>query len=244
LSFALVDPPCDPLAQTGCRYFETCTTDFFPLPPGGLLTTCTGDVGLANQGDPCDRDGGTLATTCKAGLMCQGDTTGADKCFAACDPLAPVCDGGFTCVDVSRAFFGSGGHVGLCMADDECDLVAQDNCGTGETCQPVGVIGPRSSENHALQCVPTPGGLTVGTACPDNQTGQDCEEGSACGTGLFDPSTGEPLAYCTSFCDPSTPTNNSACPDPGPDDTWTDSACADVSAQFNAPTGTYGVCVK
>jgi hypothetical protein len=242
LSFALIDAPCDPLTQTGCAPFETCTTDFFPLPPGGYLSTCTGDVGLADQGEECYQDGADLAHTCMAGLMCQGDTTGTDKCFAACDPLDPVCDGGFTCVDVSRAFFGSGGHVGLCMVDDGCDLVAQNCPDAGDTCLPVGIIGPHSNENHALQCVPA-GGAALGDGCSNNESGQGCEEGSTCSAGLFDADTGEPLAYCTSFCDPSTPTNNSACP-VNTGGFGADADCADVSAQFNAPTGTYGVCVK
>lgn len=246
LSFATLEAPCDPLTQTGCAPFETCTTDLFPLPPGGYLSTCTDEVGLADEGEECDRHGGDLARTCLSGLMCQGDTTGTNRCFAPCDPLAANCRIGFTCVDVSRAFFGSNGELGLCMVDEACNLIAQDDCGNNETCQPVGVVGPRSSENHALQCVPTSGGLALGSPCPNNETGESCEATAYCATGLTNPlvSPEAPLGYCTRLCDPRTATGNSACPAAPTGGFGSSRACADVSAQLNAPPETYGICVK
>ncbi|MEE8410282.1 MAG: hypothetical protein V3T05_11795, partial [Myxococcota bacterium] len=244
LAVNLLDPPCDIATQTGCAPFETCRAGFFPLPPGGFLAECDADIGTAGQGDACVVDGAqALDEKCALGLLCVEDVTGSEYCVMACAPAAPSCATGFACVDVSQAFFGSLGHLGFCLQDDGCSVVDDTFCAVDETCAPVGFVGPKSSANHAQQCVGSPGTAALGDSCWQTEDNGFCDEGTYCAVQLFHPNTGERLTYCTSFCDPGTATGNTECPlNTGGFDS--SQVCDDVSDQLNAVSGTYGVCVK
>ncbi len=234
---AILDPPCDLVTQSGCAPFETCRPDFLALPPGGLMLVCDANIGTLPLGAVCSPDGSSIFERCAAGTFCAQTTAGSGECAVACDPVAPSCPTGTGCVDASLAYFGSLSHVGVCLRDDGCGLVAQD-CSANEACAPVGVLGPKSSAGQVPQCVAAPGAVPLAQGCDPSQANGGCADDTWCAFGLYHPVSGDPLVYCTSFCDPATASGNPACnvgAFPG-------RLCRDVSTQFNATAGTYGVC--
>jgi hypothetical protein len=97
--------PCDPVAQTGCAPQETCQL-LGGLMFSGLSAACTAHVGSALDGEKCIQ---TLPN-CAPGLACVNKT-----CRRYCNPSAPQCPAGTTCVDVSGLYYRPALEVGVCQ---------------------------------------------------------------------------------------------------------------------------------
>ena len=226
-------PACDLIEQAGCDSFETCSVALVPPFPLGAVSACSAQIGTAPVGAPCDPNG-ELTLQCDLGLACVPLSTGEMRCVSFCDPAAPACAFGFACVDGSFNFFNSAGELGACLEDHGCDVTDAAACGAGETCTPVGPVALRAAIGHVTQCVATNGNGLLGELCtpaPGSING-GCREDLICPPSFaYAPGNAAPwAARCSQMCAPGA----TSCPG--------GAVCVDVSAAFNAPQFTYGIC--
>jgi hypothetical protein len=97
-----LDPPCDPVSQTGCGALESCLM-LGGSALGGQAFLCAAGSGGVGEGEDCEPG------DCAPGLACL-----FGSCFRHCIPSEVGCPVG-VCVDISQEYYLPEGTMGVCL---------------------------------------------------------------------------------------------------------------------------------
>ncbi|MBL4683395.1 MAG: hypothetical protein JKY37_02305, partial [Nannocystaceae bacterium] len=150
----------------------------------GLDDTTTGGPPMSDALEPCDpRD----ADPCDSGI-CSGAGHSGFYCRPACSSMAAAGD---SCGSDDLCLPDGFSEQLACFDVEDCDFIAGDPCGDGETCAVL------TFEPLRTACLPSAGGST-GSACgPAGPLA--CDAGAAClGTDL----DGDDAGTCQLWCEP------------------------------------------
>jgi hypothetical protein len=221
----VVDPACDPVAQSGCGPGQKCTYVIDEAGPPQLSRTQCADDGTVAIDGACGLQSETVPIfdNCVAGAYCIDDV-----CKKICSNAPNSCDDGFVCstyVDTFEDF----PDVGVCVPG--CDPVSQNCVVEEEGCytQIAAVSGSCGGvPDEAAQ-------LTQDDICFGEQAGECFLNGCAQGFGGLLPlnPAAMDIDHCAAFCTPnntSTDTVNHPGPSEGTSSGEGYGACSDRGA--------------
>lgn len=210
-------PSCDRQDPLACGAGQKCgwVLRFVTDDSAEIYTGCVEKQDERQPGVPCELwgreyevDGLTndvFVDPCVEGSFCAPDPRLRDvySCQPLCDS-ARDCDGSSLCAPTP---VGGGAGVDVCQASDDCDGLAQEGCGTGDSCY----LRPNGSSDGALAvCLPHTPQQSV-TGAPGDPCFYDgaqylsaCQPGAVCwGSPRVAPEQWEASEiFCRSFCDP------------------------------------------
>lgn len=186
--FAVCDPGCDPVRQTGCAPGETCAPTQTG-PDARWLGRCERrGPGGARPGERCRPGRGEdLQGTCLPGLTCVSEVApDTGRCAGLCDPKdrhrcgpAAVCGG-------------AGTTSGYCEGD--CDPFTPGGCGSGRVCRVDSLRGTAADGRTREGGRCTPIASPLGPEAPCDPGADRCGDGLRCLEGADGP-------VCTRPCD-------------------------------------------
>ncbi len=151
---------CNLITNEGCAAGEAC--QFVRTMPGETPAPMCIPAGTGGDGASCDDP-----SDCREGFACDAAN---GVCRAVCcgmdDASCPI---GQRCIINIVDEAGTPQGWGMCKAPDECDILMQSGCPSGQACYPAG------SDASVLCAAPTPGA---------GMQGDDCDSINAC-TGGF-----------------------------------------------------------
>ncbi len=189
---AAMGQQCNPGCQIGCGGCGWCSV------VAGASQCLKGTEGSVDVGDVCDP---TSSTSCKAGLYCQPECTGATgRCYRFCSD-STVCGAGSTCNVTAKKSATASTQFTLCSLVFNCTVVPEGGCPSGFGCYPFSTTqnecdcqgaaaagdscGATADCQPGTFCVGPKGGTTCHQACNMANGNSDCTTGTCTNSGTL-----------------------------------------------------------